>query len=275
MTLFLGFAAVNTGNNLLYLMVSALLGFMAISGLFGQKNLQRISVKTLSKEDLYAQLPGRLNLIIDNQRRWLAAFLISIEISEEKFLIPVLPAGQRHRISMPFTPEARGYQNVPAIWVRSRFPVNFFIRGLRLATAEPVMVYPQPQIAQAEAGTQGKASDKQQELRQKGFDGEMRSIDDYRSNDPIKAIHWKLSARHGDLKVRRHHRLGAPSLLLNPDDFSGTLEQRLGQCTFLINQAVRNGQAVGLHLGAEVFHPATGAQQRLKLLKELALYDQR
>jgi len=42
MTLLLGFAAVNTGNNLLYLLVSALLGFMAVSGVLGKWNLSRL-----------------------------------------------------------------------------------------------------------------------------------------------------------------------------------------------------------------------------------------
>jgi len=40
----IGFAAVNTGNNLLYLLVSALLGFMAVSGVLGKWNLAGVEV---------------------------------------------------------------------------------------------------------------------------------------------------------------------------------------------------------------------------------------
>ncbi|PLX76004.1 MAG: hypothetical protein C0615_07340, partial [Desulfuromonas sp.] len=54
LTLLLGFAAVNTGNNLLYLLVSALLGFMAVSGLIGRYNLARLRVDFLPPPEIYA-----------------------------------------------------------------------------------------------------------------------------------------------------------------------------------------------------------------------------
>ncbi|NIQ94316.1 MAG: hypothetical protein GWN87_08975, partial [Desulfuromonadales bacterium] len=54
LTLLLGFAAVNTGNNLLYLMVSALLGFMAVSGLIGRYNLARLRVEFAAPPEIYA-----------------------------------------------------------------------------------------------------------------------------------------------------------------------------------------------------------------------------
>ncbi len=53
MTLLLGFAAVNTGNNLLYLLVSALLGFMAVSGILGRWNLARLSLRCLPPDELF------------------------------------------------------------------------------------------------------------------------------------------------------------------------------------------------------------------------------
>lgn len=270
----LGFAAVNTGNNLLYLMVSALLGFMAISGLIGQRNLLRLKVQLLPDADLYARLPTQVTVVIENRRRWLSAFLISIEIGSDKTLVPLLAAGQRQRVALPLTARRRGYYQFPEIWVRSCFPVNFFVRGLRLQAPHPVLVYPQPLSARPAAGAQGRATSRQQELPQQGLDGEVRSIDEYSSKDPLKSIHWKLSARHDELKVRRHNRLGAPSLLLDIDDFNGPLEERLSQCTFLVDQAIRSGRAVGLRLGDELFAPAGGAQQRIKLLRKLALYDQ-
>jgi hypothetical protein len=75
--------------------------------------------------------------------------------------------------------------------------------------------------------------------------------------------------------VKRLNRLGEPSLLLNFETFSGDLESRLGQCTFLINQLIRLQRAVGLQLGEHKFLPETGRNHRLKLLTELALYGRR
>ena len=41
-TLLIGFAAVNTGNNLLFLVVSGLLAFMSVTGLAGMYNIKKL-----------------------------------------------------------------------------------------------------------------------------------------------------------------------------------------------------------------------------------------
>jgi uncharacterized protein (DUF58 family) len=275
MTLLLGFAAVNTGNNLLYLMVSALLGFMAISGLLGQQNLQRLSVKILPADDIFATLPARVDVELDNHCRWLPAFLISVEMGEAATLFPLLAAGDRQRQTLSLTLLERGYQSLPPVWIRSCFPINFFVRSRLLPIKQPLLVFPQPQSSTLPFSNADSAQVRRFEIPQPGIDGELRSIDNYNASDSLKSIHWKLSARHDDYKVKRQNRLGAPSLQLNLDDFSGSLEERIGQCTFLINQLILQHRAVGLQLDEQLLLPGTGRIHRLKLLTELALYGRR
>lgn len=270
----LGFAAVNTGNNLLYLMVSALLGFMAISGLLGQQNLQRLEVQVLPAEALFARLPGQVEIELLNRRRWLPAFLISVEIGDGKTLVPLLASGQRQRQGVSLTFPARGYQPLPSVWVRSCFPINFFVRSRLLPARQQLLIFPQPLAAPLPFGAGENEQARRLEMPQPGIDGELRSIDSYHENDPLKAIHWKLSARHDELRVKRQTRLGAPSLLLKLDDFSGSLEERLGQCTYLVNRLIAQQRAVGLQTD-RLLSPASGRRQRLKLLTELALYGRR
>jgi len=275
LTLLLGFAAVNTGNNLLYLMISALLGFMAISGLLGQQNLQRLQARVLPADDLFAGLPGRVEIELSNQRRWLPAFLISVEIGEGATLFPILAAGKGERRFLAVTLPERGYQSLPPIWIRSCFPINFFIRSRRLSFQQQVLVFPQPRPATLPLSDGTGRQTRQQETLNPGIDGELRSIDDYSSSDPLKSIHWKLSARHGEYKVKRQNRLGSPSLLLDLKDFPGPLEERIGQCTFLVDQLFRQQRSVGLQLDDKTLPPGNGQRQRLKLLSELALYGRR
>jgi len=271
LTLLLGFAAVNTGNNLLYLMVSALLGFMAISGLLGQQNLQRLEVRVIPVDDLFARLPGRVEIELHNRRRWLPAFLISVEIGDGKTLLPLLGTGQRQRQGLSLTLPGRGYQSLPPVWIRSCFPINFFVRSRLLPLHQQLLVFPQPLTATLPLAACESEAARQLVLAQPGIDGELRSIDSYGATDPLKAIHWKLSARHDELRVKRQSRLGAPSLLLNLDDFKGPLEERLGQCAFLVNRLIAQQHAVGLQAD-RLLPPAGGRQQQLKLLTELALY---
>lgn len=275
LTLLLGFAAVNTGNNLLYLMISALLGFMAVSGLLGQQNLQQLAVKLYPVDDLFANCPAGVEIELENRRRWLPAFLISVELENGVTLIPLLAAGGRQRQRLTLVFNQRGYADVPNIWIRSCFPINFFVRSRCLPLHQKLLVFPQPVPARLALAAGTDTPFNRHEIAQPGIDGELRSVDSYREGDPLRSIHWKLSARHDEYKVKRQNRLGAPSLLLNLDDFSGTLDTQLSQCTFLINQLISQQRAVGLCLDKQVLSPAQGNRQRLRLLTELALYGRR
>jgi uncharacterized protein (DUF58 family) len=272
--LLLGFAAVNTGNNLLYLMVSALLGFMAVSGLLGQQNLQRLEVKVLPAGDVYATHPSPVEIELVNNRRWLPAFLVMVKLGDDFTLFPLLAAGRRQRQTLSLVLPVRGYQPLPTIWVYSCFPINLFVRSRSLQQSQELLVFPCPQVAALPHAAGAGQYARRMELAQPGIDGELRSIDTYCDADPLKAIHWKLSARHDDYKVKRQNRLGAPSLLLDLADFNGSLEGRIGQCAYLVNELIHQQRAVGLRLDDQLYLPGHGRSHRLKLLTELALYGQ-
>ncbi len=273
MTLLLGFAAVNTGNNLLYLMVSALLGFMAISGLMGQQNLKKLKVTVLHGQDIFAGLPAQIEVQLENTRKYLPAFLIEVAIGDNSRLFSVLAPGDKQHLTLSLILPQRGYQQLTRIWVKSRFPVNFFIRSSRLPAVDNILVYPMPRPVHHPTGAAATIARRQRDLAQPGQDGELRSIDAYQGRDSYKDIHWKHSARQDDFKVKRYQHQGAPAVTLRLEDFSGPLENQLSQCTFVVEQLLRINNAVGLQLGEQTFVPQTGLQQRNRLLKELALYD--
>lgn len=265
----------NTGNNLLYLLVSALLGFMATSGLLGQQNLQRIEVRFRPGYELYAATACSLEVELYNRRRWLPLFLLRLEIADGEVLIPLLATGgksqQRIVLSMPL----RGMHPLPPIKLTSCFPINFFIRSRIITSNQQLLVFPQSLKCQLPATAGEGRLARQEELSRPGIDGEIRSIDDYRAGDPLKSIHWKLSARHTGYKSKRQNRLGSPAVHLDLMALPGTQEEKLSRCTYLINHLTRQQHSLGLSLGNKSISPVAGRAQRLKLLAELALYGQR
>ena len=275
LTLLLGFAAVNTGNNLLYLLVSALLGFMAVSGLLGQQNLRRLQLRVVPGGEFYADSPAPAAIELSNRRRWLPAFLIQVEVAGTEVVFPVLAAGEKQRQGLTLTLPERGLQRVPPMRLSSRFPVNFFIRYQNLASADEFLVFPRPIPAEMPGGAGEARRSRPYSQGQPGSDGELRQIDSYRPGDPVKAIHWKLSARHQDLKVKRLGQSGAPTVIVNFSAMPGDFEERLGRCTYLIDHLLRRQHAVGLALPARRYPPAHGTAHRASLLRALALYDQR
>ncbi len=74
LTIFLGVAAVNTGNNLVYLIVSAMLSFMGISGFFGRKNIDKLQIEPEFPEEIYAGVETPVRIVIKNQKRFLPSF---------------------------------------------------------------------------------------------------------------------------------------------------------------------------------------------------------
>ena len=272
MTLMLGFSAVNTGNNLLYLLVSALLGFMAISGLLGQQNLQGVTAEIVQPDEIYAEAPTLIVARLRNCRRWLPGFLLRVELPEGGALFPVVESSGELSRSLPLTPARRGWQALPPLWVSSRFPISFFVRSRRLPDQPELLVFPaqlrcSPALASGEQ--QGGHSFS---LTRPGTSGELQSIGDYQGVESLKDIHWKLSARHDILKVKRLGSEGQRPVLLDPASIPGKdLEERLGRCCYLVNHLLGNHQPVGLQLPDKVIAPDLGTSHRLRLLRELAL----
>jgi len=274
-TLLLGFAAVNTGNNLLYLMVSALLGFMAVSGVLGKWNLDRVSVRFHPPDEIYDGLPTLLGIELLNQRRWLPIFLMEIVVAERNAFFPVVDPQQGLQKSLEMNLSGRGRRQLPAVTVRSRFPVNFFIRSRGLIINQAVTVFPAPQHCSDLRQTDPGGGQGTQQNWQKGYDGDINRIRNYQGGEPLKSIHWKLSARHDRLKVKELSAVTRKPVVLDLAELPGPgIEQRLRYASYLVTRWLRDGWPVGLKAGSLELPPGTGQRQKLLLLQALAHYGQ-
>lgn len=268
-----GLAAVNTGNNLLYLLVSVLLGFLAVTGWCGHRNLTGLSLAVLPAQDLYARLPGKVRLLVKNRHPRLPLFLVQIAVADVKILLPYVPPGETTTVTVPLVMVDRGFHPLPQITLTSSFPVNFFIRSCRVELAQTLLVFPQPLITGLPAAVDVRHANAELQSSLPGGDGDLRNIDSYRPGDPLKSIHWKLSARHQELKIRLLQQPVASAVTFDPDQLPGTLEERLGRCAYLVNLCCAGNRAVGMHIKTRRIPAAVGRSHQLRLLKELALYE--
>lgn len=268
-----GFAAVNTGNNLLYLLVSALLGFMAVTGFCGHRNLHRIELRLLPSTELFALTPGTLRVRITNRQRYIPVYLLEISIAAHKVLVPAIAAGGSEVVEIPLTMARRGKHPTPPLHIASCFPVNFFVRSYQYHPSQTLLIFPRPLATLLPAQQDARRSASELQIPLPGGDGDLRSIEDYRPGDSSRAIHWKLSARHDNLKTKQLNRQAAVTRMIDPQQFDGPLEERLGRCAYLVNRCFHQQCAVGLVIGAKRFAPAVGRTHQLRLLKELALYE--
>ncbi len=274
MTLLLGFAAVNTGNNLLYLLVSALLGFMAVSGILGRLNLAGLGIRLEIPDEVYDSVPTLLSVHLENRKRLLPAFLIEVLLPASRTVFTVVEKRGAASAALPAVFHGRGTHQVVHARVRSIFPINFFVRSFPVPVGRTITVFPTPRPCRL-AGEAGRL-DAGGELptARKGYEGEISRIADYRGGEPLKMIHWKLSARHDKLKVKELSAVARPPVIIALDLLPGSLEERLGCAAYLVGACLREERPVGLRLGGRTLPPAIGRAHKLRLLAELAGHGQ-
>ena len=77
-TLVIGIAALNTGNNLLYIVVAAMLAAILVSGIVSACVLRRLNLEVRLPEQVFAGRPVMGQIVLHNPRRFLPSFSIRV-----------------------------------------------------------------------------------------------------------------------------------------------------------------------------------------------------
>ncbi|MBF0515684.1 MAG: hypothetical protein HQK97_01015, partial [Nitrospirae bacterium] len=144
MSIFLGFSAANTSNNLIYLIAAAMLGFMGVSGIFGKRNLSKIEVAIEAPNEVFAGVEFPMKITLTTNRGFLPGFLLDVAAESTGVLFPFVQTKTSQFRHVPFTFPTRGTQSIRAIYVCSVFPFNFFIRCTKIQPSKEFLVYPAP-----------------------------------------------------------------------------------------------------------------------------------
>ena len=75
----LGVAAINTGNNLLYLLDSLLFGLIVVSGVLSEMVMRGLSLSSIEPEEIHAGQPAPFGAAVANHKRWLTSYSITVE----------------------------------------------------------------------------------------------------------------------------------------------------------------------------------------------------
>jgi uncharacterized protein (DUF58 family) len=83
-TVVIGIAAINTGNNLLYIVVAALLSAILVSGIASALVLRHLELDVHLPEHVFAGRPMLARLLLRNLSRWLPSFSVRVVPSKRK-----------------------------------------------------------------------------------------------------------------------------------------------------------------------------------------------
>jgi uncharacterized protein (DUF58 family) len=230
----LGFAALNTGNNLLYMVLALMLSFLALSGFLSESALRGIQVRRKLPREIYACRNNSVLLEISNVQRRVPAFAVVVEDQlrvthrgESQILEPAEEARKKRRKKRkpnrkervgrcfalrvaPGTCETRRYRLHPTqrgslafagFRVSTRFPFGLFLKSLELESSEETLVYPEildsgPLQSVAEANRSGQSA--ALEIEQ---GGSVAGLREFEQGDSMRRIHWRSSLRRRSLLV--------------------------------------------------------------------------
>ncbi len=276
-------AAVNTGNNLLYLALSCLLGVLIISNVLAEWNLRGLRVRRALPAEAFAGRPAVGAFVVENRRRVGGAAALTVEEVVDapqgwqpmQVEVPWVPAGEEVQVPCRWTLPDRGICRLEAVRVSSSFPFGLMARERVLHLGGELLVYPEPTPGpMARAGAaHGHA---REDRRKAGPDGDFRGLRPYQPGDPIRDVHWVTTARTGrPVVVERHGSFAERVIVEVPERHGEAWERALERATGQIVRHFRWGHAVGLRMEGRTFAPRTGPHWRRRLLELLALAPDR
>jgi len=256
--------------------VSALLGFMTVSGILGWLNIRHLAAALRLPDEIYDSQETYVTLLVENRKRLIPSFLLRVEVEGSGTVFHQLGRGASETGTLAMTFRGRGRKELGRVVVSSPFPINFFIRSTTLPLDARCVVFPRPCPCGTPAGPDDGRSRGIAQSRGRGHEGDMETIAEYTGAEPLKLVHWRLSARHENLKVKQLTSLADTPLMLDVAHLPGqSLEERLSCGAWIVNRSIRANRPVGLIAGAKVIAPGSSRSHRLKLLTELALHGSR
>ena len=256
-----------------------MLSFMGISGFLGARNISRLRIDIEFPEEIFAKTQIPIKIKLENKRRYLPSFLIRIELDnrfqKNTFVIPYIKNGSSEEIHIPIKFDKRGTHQIDKLRICSVFPFNFFIRCKLYKIDKKVVVFPKPIKCEFSSIWQSKPKKRKGEniSNKIGYGGDIIGIRNYIYGDPIKYIHWKATAKTGELKVKEFLSLEFQPTIIDLASLDGDIEKKLSCATYLILQLYKNLTPFGLKMGKKVYKPELSLKNKRKLLKILANYD--
>ncbi|MCL6565560.1 MAG: DUF58 domain-containing protein [Acidobacteriia bacterium] len=215
-------AALNTANNLLFLILAAMLAGLLISGVVSRAVLAGVELRLELPEHIFAGQPVQAVVVLRNNKPMLPSFSLRVvgetrsagnAILTRPVYFPYLARGQAARQAVELRFARRGRYRQDALALQTRFPFGFLEKTLRVEMAEELLVYPRVEpteefyevlpllSGELESYTRGRGHD-------------LYGIRDSQPSDSARFVDWKASARTGALKVREFTREDERRVLL-------------------------------------------------------------
>jgi len=281
--LVIALAAFLSANNLLFLILAAMLSTMLVSGFISRLGLAGLELDLILPEHISARRTVRAGIRLRNLKRWMPSFSIHLAGAPESgveavLYFPVIPGGTMLEESVDLYFARRGAQRERSFQFSTRFPFGFSERREMVTARHDVVVYPcldpQPGFEALLASVRGEI-----EAQQRGRGHDFYRIRPYEAFESSRHVDWKATAHVGDLQVRefareQDHRVLIYFDLDSPAAAESWFESSVDCAAFLAYHLAGHGAAVRLQTqDFDISLPEEG--DIYTILKYLALVNPR
>jgi len=230
-------AAVNTGNNLLFMVLACSLAAILISGVLSRAVLTGVELKFDLPEHIFAEQPVLAEMELRNEKQTWPSFSLRV-VGEDKggarpiltkpVFFPYIPRLSAVRQKIELTFPHRGAYRENAFGIRTRFPFGFFEKTRRIDSGTEIIVY--PRVAPAEQFYEVLpllSGEMSSFFRGRGH--ELHTLRAYVATDSARFVDWKVTAKTGRLMVREFAREDERRVMLVFDPFIGPPHAELGE----------------------------------------------
>lgn len=198
----MGAAAVNTGNNLLYLVLSLMLGLFLASGWVSRRAIQGLHLRSVEEGNIFAGVRGGIRVRFRNDA---PARIRGVEIHLDMEDARVEPGflaggeGQGEAVAiLHVKPSRRGWARLRSVEFRTGFPFGFLEKAWRFPLEQRILILPHPRSLPPRQDASGDRSRPRTRPGSASPDGARP----FRDWDPLSRVHWKRTAQRGSPWVR-------------------------------------------------------------------------
>lgn len=287
-TLGVGFAAINTANNLLYLLLGMLLALIVVSGIMSEISLRSLTV--VRRLPLRAQV-GRAHLVeieVFNHKKRIPSYAIEVEdlragqpADKRCFFLKISPKSAQVA-AYRRTPHKRGRDRHVGFRIATRFPFGLFEKSREITAEGELVIYPAVDPVQLPALVPGKNPGGDGSLS-RGFGDDFLGLKLMRPGEDPRDIQWKKTAALGQRVLRERAREARPDVALPldvhrpdaaaaaQDEWDAAFERRIREIASRAVAHIKRGDAVSVLTSAGATARADRAAGADPVLRFLAL----
>lgn len=283
-TLAVSVAAINTGNNLFYLLLAMMLSVVMMSGIVAELCLRRLEFRRHLPDLIYLNEPITATLVVTNRKSRMPSFSLRLwDVAGEQEIdrgltVRQLMPGASHLLPYPIVATKRGRLPLGGVRVGTSFPFGLFLKKAYYSLEGSVVVSPaiQPLDASLLANVIGLGQERS--LQRKGHGNDLYNLRQYHSGDDSRNIHWLSTARTSKLMVREteaedQRRVTLMLSTIAPHSHDALFEEAVSMAASLAWDLVARGYQVRLVVGPTASTFGQGEAHLLDLLKTLALCE--